>query len=332
MKSPVALVLAAFLALVARPVPADLNVEKEIILSPERGRVAANIGSVDSSAAVAMVEAVVDIRIGDRPGHREEPIDIRVHAVFAMENVSADTVMLTVGFPISDSSYSAFEFDFFRVATDGAPRSVFQRVGHYPPRIEHRHVSGPDALAYTRLPDVAGRVEAGSGGSPPEVRAQTMLGTSPIGGEHFGNLMVWAETFAPHQRKSIDVSYAIRVPPRVSRWQRITVNTNIKGPHPDEANNLPAAFIDNLPEVDYYYFFDCYLSTGATWHGPIGRETITLHLDDAWRGHKLFFSRDVAAGRVEESKAAGDGGGLRHRWTIEQAEPAANLYFALRRP
>ena len=313
------LILAAMVAVSAGGARGDLSAEREIILSPERGRVVANIGTTGRSDAVSMNQADVDISIGPRPHDREARIDIRVHAVFRMVNMSADTVALTVGFPVSDSAWSAFEFDFFEVVTDGDARSVFERVGGYPRRLEHRHVSGPDPLAHGGLPDLA----AGAEGVNP------LFGTSKIGEGRFRNLMVWTETFQPGQTRIVDVRYAIAVPSRVSQWKRITVTTSVKGPHPDEANNLPAAFIDGLPETDYYYFFDYYLTTGASWRGPIGRETITLELDPSWRGHKLYFSRDDAAGAVKKSTGESD---LQHRWVLTDAEPAANLYFALKRP
>ena len=320
MYRPKAFVFAAVLAATAGTAQGDLLSEREIILSPERGRVVANIGGFVGSESVRMNEADVDISVGRLPRDREARIDIGVHAVFRMENTSSDTLAVAVAFPVSDSSWSAFEFDFFEVVTDGRPRSVFERVGAYPNRIGHRHVSGPDPLAHGGLPDLA----AGAGRA-----VNRIFGTSRIGTEKFRNLMVWTETFAPGQSRTIDVRYAIAVPSRVSQWKRIEVTTSIKGPHPDEANNLPAAFIDGLPETDYYYFFDYYLTTGASWRGPIGRETITLELDPSWRGHKLYFSRDDAAGAVKKSTGESD---LQHRWVLTDAEPAANLYFALKRP
>ena len=316
---PKVLLLAAIVAVTAGGARGDLSAEREIILSPERGRVVANIGAVGRSDTVSMKQADVTISVGERPRDREARVDIRVHAVFSMENTSSETVLLAVGFPVSDSSWSAFEFDFFEVATDGEARSVFQRVGGYPRRLDHRHVSGPDPLAHGGLPDLAAGAEG----------VNQLFGTSRMGEDRFRNLMVWTETFAPGQSRTVDVRYAIAIPSRVSKWKEITVTTSIKGPHPDEANNLPTAFIDGLPETDTYYFFDYYLTTGASWHGPIGRETITLELDPSWRGHKLFFSRDDAAGAVEESTGESD---LRHRWVLENAEPEANLYFALKRP
>ncbi len=317
---PKTLLLAAVLAAAASGARGDLLSEREIILSPERGRVVANIGGIGRSTAVRMAEAIVDISVGERPRDREARIDIRVHAVFTMENTSPDTVALSVGFPVSDSSWSAFDFDFFEVVTDGEARSVFERVGSYPRRMHYRHVSGPDPLAYGGLPDTAAGAETPRG---------AIFGITRIGEDGFRNLMVWTETFAPGQTRSIDVRYGIAVPSRVSQWKRIKVTTSIKGPHPDEANNLPAAFIDGLPETDYYYFFDYYLTTGASWKGTIGRETITLDLDPSWRGHRLFFSRHDAAGAVKESPGESD---LRHRWVLNDVEPKSNLYFALKRP
>ena len=153
MLRPKTLLLAAVLAVAAGGARGDLSAEREIVLSPERGRVVANIGAIGHSDAVAMNRADVNISVGERPHDREARVDIGVHAVFTMENISTDTVALTVGFPVSDSSWSAFEFDFFDVITDGDARSVFERVGGYPRRLSHRHVSGPDPLAHGGLPE-----------------------------------------------------------------------------------------------------------------------------------------------------------------------------------
>ena len=102
---------------------------------------------------------------------------------------------------------------------------------------------------------------------------------------------------------------------------------NYKGIWPQEANNLPLAFLETIPRNEKYYFFDYYLTSGASWKDTIGEEVIQLRLHDSWQGHELFSSYKynlVRSGTVPDE--------LTYTYILRNEEPAENLYFALARP
>ncbi len=51
-----------------------------------------------------------------------------------MKNESAENILLTVGFPVSNSAFSAFDFKSIVFETDGNLHSVFNRLTKYPGR------------------------------------------------------------------------------------------------------------------------------------------------------------------------------------------------------
>jgi hypothetical protein len=308
--------------------PADISVVRELTIAPKNGRVAANIGSVNQSYHIRMAEARVAIEVGELPKQDKDRVSINVRAVFTLINDSADRLNLTVGFPVSNSRYSAFGFKSFAVETDGTQRSVFQRISGYPRHIQHLHVSGPDKDVYTTLPDFP---EFGSDKDPsqiPAIKQRTVFVTEKIGTEDFHNLMVWKETFDPRQTRHVHVHYAMAVPPQKNAWRQKKVSGSYKGVWPQEANNMPLNFLESIPQNESYFFFDYYLTTGASWKGPIGKETIFLHLHDSWHGHQLYSNHKEMLQQTEGKKS----GPLTYTYILQNTEPVENLYFALQRP
>lgn len=320
MKKILGLVLAALL-LVAPNAEADLDVVREIVITPKKGRVAANIGSVNQSFNVRMVKAQVGLWVGALPESASDPVDIRVHGVFTMTNDSADALALTVGFPVSDSQFSGYAFESFRVTADGEPRSVFNRRSGYPRMLKHEWVSGPDEQGFKALPDFSEARDS----------ALSLFGEQRVGKHRLQNLMVWKETFSPNQTRSIVVDYALRIPPQRNQWMEERVRGNYKGIWPQEANRVPLAFAQSIPRDVKYYFFDYYLVSGASWKGTIGEEVITLRLDPSWKGHellsnygfKLIHPKSLDDGKTDE---------LTYVYFLMNAEPAENVLFALKRP
>lgn len=302
----------------ARPARADIQVMREVVIAPKSGPVAANIGAVNASPAVVMKNADVKVRVGAVPALENKPLAVSVRARFVMANDSDDSLALTVGFPLSASEFPPFDLEGFAVKSDGEPRSVFNRVTGYPRRLEHRYVSGPEREGFRALPDDAG--EEGGG----VARARSLFGDQQIGKGTFQNLMVWKETFAPRQTRTVDVAYDLAVPLQENRVVRKKVRGNYKGTWPQEANNVAADFLGILPHEKRFYFFDYVLVTGASWKGPIGKETVVLVLDETWRGRALQRSAGPPEGKWE-----GDKGGLVWTLTLRDAEPTANLLFAL---
>ncbi|MBW1775116.1 MAG: hypothetical protein JRJ82_19855 [Deltaproteobacteria bacterium] len=317
----------AMLLLIPQSAIADLNVVREVTVAPKNGRVVANIGSVNQSYNIRMEKALVEIAVGKMPERKRNPVVITVHAAFTMVNDAPEALALTVGFPVSNSRYSSFEFDSFVVETDGSMRSVFKRVTGYPRNIKHRFVSGPDREGYTDLPDYPELGPGADSSNTPAIKRRKMFATERIGPETFQNLMVWRETFEPGQTRIIKVRYAIQIPLQKNAWKQKKVEGNYKGIWPQEANNLPLAFLKTIPRNEKYYFFDYYLTSGASWKDTIGDEVIQLRLHDSWQGHELFSNykyKLVRSGTVPDE--------LTYTYILRNAEPAENLYFALARP
>lgn len=293
----------------------DINVVKEVVIAPKGVHAAANIGSVNSSPNVRMARARVDIKVGTPGGGAMAPISLNVRATFEMVNESSLEILLTVGFPISNSEFSSFRFDWFRVSTDGVPREVFRRKAGYPRNLVHEYVSGvlgPDKAVPPTDIDRA---------------SMKLMGDQIIGGERFGNLMVWEERFSGGQKKTIEVLYEIQMPLQENALIRKRAKGNYKGTWPQEANNVPAWFLKKLSRTSYY-FFDYYLTSGASWSGPISEEDIFVHFGPWWNGHEFHVSTTgiLSSG----GRNAGPGAPTTHYYMLRNQEPAENLYFAVR--
>lgn len=313
-KIPLCIFLLCMVSLSVRPALADLDVMREVVIAPKIGPAGANIGQVNVSTAVSMNEADVDIRVGPVPATRQAPLHVETQATFAMENRSGQALELTVGFPVSNSSYSAFKLSHFSVTTDGKPRTVCRRVTSYPWKARHEYVSGPGRECGD-LPDYEDLN-----------RARHVNGREMIGPEAFHNLMVWKETFQPGQSRTIRVDYGVSVPLQTYALRVEQARGNYKGIWPQEANNTPIEFLARLDRGRDYYLFDYYLTTGASWNGPIGRETLSLCLDESWKGHTL--QRAYGPKLTETREQAAE---VTYVYTLQNAEPATNMYFALER-
>jgi len=294
----------------------DLNVVKEVVITPKGVNAAANIGLVNSSENVRLDTAKVEIHVG-RP--REGPLallPLNAKATFTLINESSHKLKLTVGFPVSNSQYSSFKLDHFYVVTDGVVREVFRRISSYPRQLTHEYVSG----------------EKGPGRATPpgDITRDSiqLFGNQLVGQESFQNLMVWEEIFSPSQQKKVAVDYEIDIPLQENKTVRKKVEGNFKGVWPQEANNLPIPFLQQLASGQYYYF-DYYLTSGASWAGPIAFEDITLHFDNWWQD--LEFHSTIKQGEIGWSNRIFDSGlPIVAIYQLRNEEPTENIYFAIR--
>ena len=309
--------LLACLLLFASPCAADLTVVHEVITGPKTVHGAANIGAVNSSPNVRLDKAVIDITVGKPFVHNKgKPLPIIVRGTFLLVNQSDRELELTVGFPVSNSEYSAYTLKTFSVVTEMAPREVFRRKSGYPRRLNHEYISG------IKGPDAA---------EPPnDVDKSTihLFGRQRMGHDEFQNLMVWQETFSPYQEKSVKVEYELTLPLQEAEVLKKKVKGNHKSIWPQEANNVPLAFVENLPDGSYY-FIDYYLTSGASWAGPIGVEEIVMNFDQWWYDVEFYTTIDSdelvwGARELKPSDPAS------MYYVIENIEPSENLYFAVR--
>ena len=292
----------------------DLIVVREAVIAPKDVNAAANIGSVNSSVNVRMDLAKVDIHVAKLGGGALAPLPLNVRATFELVNESSDELKLTVGFPISNSEYSSFELSHFSVVTDGAVREVFRRIGSYPRSMGHEYVSGEKG------PEKA---------TPPtEIGSDNLFGVQSIGKDAFQNLMVWEETFAPTQRKKIEVDYEIEIPLQENKVVREQVESSSKGIMHGSANNVPIQFLQKVG-TGSYYFFDYYLTSGASWAGSIGFEEITLYFDHWWRD--LEFYSTIKQGEIGWSnRTLYPSLPIVATYQLRDEEPTENIYFAIR--
>jgi len=294
----------------------DLIVVKEVVITPKRVPAAGNIGSVNQSLNIRMVDAEVSIDVGPYPTSKSGPLSIEFIGLFHLENESEDALDVTVGFPVSNSEYSSFEFKSFEAKTGETVRTVFNRTSGYPRRIQHAHVSGPTAESHKDLPD-AELIERD------EIQ---LMGIQKIGDDNYQNLMVWKESFAPLQKKQIEVRYVLEIPLQKNIVLTKKARGSYKGIWPQEANNLPVEFLKTFPEGREFFFFDYFLVSGASWKGPIGKEKITLRLDKSWTDHKLHCSIEDA---LRTEKTGSEEYAAVYSYSFKELEPTENLYFAL---
>lgn len=294
----------------------DITVLKEVVIAPKGVHAAGNIGSVNTSVNVRLDRAKVDIHV-DRPDTGgSAPLPLLVRASFELVNESSEELSLTVGFPISNSRYSSFQLSHFGVVTDGAVREVFRRESAYPRQLTHEYVSG--------------RKGSGNAAPPGDITRETMklFGKQHMGRESFQNLMVWEESFAALQRKKVVVDYEIQLPLQENRTFRRKEKGNHKGVWPQEANNVPVSFLQKIPP-GAYYFFDYYLTSGASWAGPIAFEDITLHFDQWWRNCD-FYSTINPDEIVWSNQTLNSDFPVTALYKLRDEEPTENIYFAIR--
>jgi hypothetical protein len=167
--------------------------------------------------------------------------------------------------------------------------------------------------------------------APPQDISQEnskLFGKQFIGRETFQNLMVWEETFSPLQRKNVEVDYEIEIPLQKRKVVRKKVKGSYKGVWPQEANNVPVQFLQKLAPGSYY-FFDYYLTSGASWAGTIGFEDVRLNFDTWWRN--LVFYSTVEQGKIGWSNRTPKPGlPIIAHYTLRNVEPTENVYFAIR--
>lgn len=333
--------------LVMMPVAAwaDVAMVREVVVSSKTGPATANIGPVHRSCDIEMKEARVDITVGEPQKEREDLVIVETRAVFLMANTSDNELVLTVGFPVSDSTYSAFKLIDFKVTSNQQEKSVFNRITHYPSHLEHSWVSGPQSSP-DELPDAAStrdlfgnyhgdlenktavteeayKENATRPRRVPRINLSALLSPKAVlradRSAIVHNLMVWREDFSPKEERTIEVRYAMEIPLQKNKSVTKQIVTNGKGILIEEANNCPHLFLKTL-KWECYYFFDYFLTTGASWKGPIGGEIITLHLPEYWRGQQPYCSKPD---RLKQTDP------LTWIYTLTNEEPQENLYFAL---
>ena len=95
----------------------------------------------------------------------------------------------------------------------------------------------------------------------------------PFGdGRTYPNAYYWSQLFPQKSRTHIEISYQLTLHPQSLRYEK----KMLRGGSMDV---VPFDLMWAGASTEKAYFFDYVLRSGATWAGPIGRETVTLIAD-----------------------------------------------------
>ncbi|MBW7864889.1 MAG: hypothetical protein H3C30_10820 [Candidatus Hydrogenedentes bacterium] len=138
----------------------------------------------------------------------------------------------------------------------------------------------------------------------------------------------WQEHFKPGVERIIKVEYEIKVRKMIKdeikavlpAEKRINPYRSINSkPRPRNQYRGTKALIRSLESETAYFLFDYSLTSGATWDGPIGRETVNLTFL-GWAPQKVLCNQ---ADRLIQKDSS--------TWTYQliNEDPTSDLYFAL---
>jgi hypothetical protein len=243
---------------------------------------------------IAMREAKVEIRF-TRDGRNA--LKAAVKATFQMENqdgTSHEACEFLVGFPVSrepaengesanvTESHHPLRVANFAVVVDGKPAPLAKRESVF---IGRNYWDGQKPQDTPLQGTLAGRFAAPTFPAPNEKTWDTRVHAGHVYPERYwGGLAfadqtkyettyVWTQKIAAGARQSVEVNYTLLLEGQKIAFLEITTRGG-------EANILPTEKTAGLDPKKRYALFDYVLRSGATWDGPIGRETITLTADD----------------------------------------------------
>lgn len=319
---------------------ADVVLISEVKVAPKSVNAVANISSGNSFVNVRMHLAKVDMFIGkprvldkkssfyykesirfrdsfrnllkssktlDKPDEsRIVLLPLHIKAIFELVNESSNTLKLTVGFPISNAEYSSFNLLNFTVVSNDTIREIFHNRSSY---IKYIKENNSDTI--------------------PINISENIIDFS-VGNDLFQNMIFWEETFTPGQRKKIEVTYKVDIPLQENKivQSRMIVQKGERVPEPIAPDGVPIQFLQKI-NTGSYFFFDYYLTSGASWAGSIGFEEITLHFDRWWQG--LEFYSTIKEDKLDWSnKTQNPNTPITVTYQFRDKEPTENIYFAIR--
>ena len=236
-------------------------------------------------------------------------LPLHIKAIFELVNESTNTLKLTVGFPISNAKYSSFHLLNFTVVSNGTIREIFHSRSSYKKYISEGKGDNSATL--------------------PTNISENIIDFS-VGKDLFQNMIFWEETFTPGERKKIEVTYEVDIPLQENKivQSRVIVQKGGRVPAPIAPDGAPIQFLQKI-HTGSYFFFDYYLTSGASWAGSIGFEEITLHFDRWWQGLEFYST-------IKEDKLAWSNRTFKPNtpttvtYQFRDKEPTENIYFAIR--
>jgi len=260
----VVLVLATA-ALAAR---ADIAVLRE--KGPHSGSAFSNPGLIaDAPAGLKVAMKTADVKIHLRPGEGDT-LKADVTADFELEDSSPAELagqLYLVGFPVTGLSSKIVTIDNFAVTVDGkTPATVLRQcIGtHFiSMRAEDTPVRG-------------------------ELASETINKQSPSawsvqyeGKAGYRSSYIWQQSAVPAKTVKVHVTYSVTLHPQSIHYSK-TYDREEDG---DALIPFKTLNVDNWN--DRHFFFDYVLRSGATWSGPIGKESITVSVDPALGLHLM---------------------------------------------
>lgn len=249
-------------ALLLTPVIADADISFVGVRGPGSGLGMANIGAVTTSdPATALSNANVEIVLGAGQGDK---LTASCVAVFDLQtgptpgNKPMETV---VAFPVTGIYGNAVKVDRFTVLIDRdqTPAIADGWVGF-------SRAKPGEPITYM----LGAPFSKSSGFAPIDVRDKC---------SKFYRAFLWNEKFLPASHSHVTVSYVLELRPQSLAYAKHEMHA----PTPDL---VPFDAMVAGESQESAYFLDYILRSGATWSGPIGRETITLRTDDTLRFSK----------------------------------------------
>lgn len=288
---------------------------------------------VEQTVPVAMRSAVVDVKLSRMD---DERLRARFSATFELEHLgsSGGPVEFMVAFPVTglalgtgeDGSLALKAFD---VSVDGGRPALVRRstvnIGYF----QGRRYGPADT-------SVRGALEGRF--APPQVRAGPVAVAIPQPGEKieipkkvivaghpadtgywngitladqsaYGCAYLWTQTLPPGKKQRVVVTYEVWLRAQPMR----TGNSR-----DDWSDPIRSEKLSSLDQDRAYFFFDYVLKSGATWEGPIGKETITLSAEDG-----ISLDGLVSVGRKPAKQ------GKTWVWDITNEKPTEDVLVAL---
>jgi hypothetical protein len=175
----------------------------------------------------------------------------------------AETPPLLVAFPVTGLRSKVVAVEQFNVAIDG----------ENPPTVLRRSITISKGQAKLEDIPIHGQLDDRFAPQYPS-RSWAIFLTDETG---YRDAYVWQQRLNSSGVSRVRVSYTVTLRPQSIHYS--------KSYHPAEDDREVIPFENLLIDKwdDQYFFFDYVLLSGATWHGPIGLETITLSADPALR-------------------------------------------------
>lgn len=264
------LLVAWFLPAIAVVSRADIAVLRE--KGPKSGSVFSNLGiaaTPPQDLKVTMETADVKIRLRSADGGNLAADCVATFELVDHAAPETGPKSFLVAFPVTGLRSKIVTVDQFRVTVDGKePATVLRRAIE----ISRRQYKLEDSPVHGQLEAVFAPEKE------PDKWAVFLADKTGYNAAY-----VWQQSSQPGAKTHVSVSYSTTLRPQSIHYSK-SYDSAADDNEVIPFNDLP---VDKWN--DQYFFFDYVLLSGATWDGPIGRETIEISSDPALHLEKYRF-------------------------------------------